>query len=158
MMNVNSMRYLFVAASVALLCISCGGKKDDGADPKVTTLGKVEVLAELVEIPGEFINKPLYDYAHVVKYKVLKVYRGKVDGDTIYVGHYNPLKPRDQVADARVPEVGGNVKQFRVGDVHRMALDFPIEDSFMGGIVNRYFEQGVSPIYWAIWTNKASKI
>jgi len=149
-------RYLCIAAAVTLSCISCAEKKNDGADAKVTTLGTVEVAAELVEIKGEFVDKPLYDYAFVMKYKVLKVHRGAVDVDVIYVGHYNPLKPRDQVADARVPDVGGNVKQFRVGDVHRMALDVPIDDHYMGGIINRYFEQGVGPIYWAVWTNRAT--
>ena len=157
MTSVYPMRYFLVAASITLLCVSCAKKKDDGADPKVTTLGKFEVTAELAEIPGEFVDKPLYDYAFVMKYKVLKVHRGKVDGDTIYVGHYNPLKPRGQVADARVPEVGGNVKQFQVGDVHRMALEVPIEDCYMGGIINRYFDKGVGPIYWAVWTNQATQ-
>lgn len=150
-------RYLCVAAAVALLCVSCTKKKDDGADPKVITLGTFEVTAELAEILGEFVDKPLYDYAFVMKYKVLKVHRGTVDADVIYVGHYNPLKPRDQVADARVPDVGGNVKQFRVGDVHRMALEVPIDDHYMGGIINRYFDQGVGPIYWAVWTNRATR-
>ena len=150
-------RYLCVAAAVALLCVSCAKKKDDGADPKVTTLGKFEVTAELAEILGEFVDKPLYDYAFVMKYKVLKVHRGTVDADVIYVGHYNPLKPREQVADARVPDVGGNVKQFRVGDVHRMALEVPIDDHYMGGIINRYFDKGVGPIYWAVWTNQATR-
>jgi len=27
----------------------------------------------------------------------------------------------------------------------------------MGGIINEYHEQGVSPIYWAVWTNRADR-
>jgi hypothetical protein len=145
------------ACCAAILCASCAKSAETGADEHVTALGTAEVTAELVEIPGEFIDRPMYDYAFIMKYKVLQVHRGAIDGDTIYVGHYNPLKPRAEAADARVPEVGGNVVKFRVGDVHRMALDVPIDDCFMGGIVNRYFEQGVSPIYWALWTNRATK-
>ncbi|MCX5646138.1 MAG: hypothetical protein NTZ17_15870 [Phycisphaerae bacterium] len=152
---------LVMTLSLALLLSASCAKKpqtaDTGADAKVTTLGSIEVTAQLEEIPGEVRNDPLYDYAHVMKYKVLQVQRGKVDKDTIYVGHYNPAKPRDAIADARVPQIGGNVKQFRVGDVHRMALEVPIDDYYMGGIINKYFGQVNDPIYWAIWTNKVSK-
>ena len=54
---------------------------------------------------------------------MLEVHRGKVEGETIYVGHYNPFKPRSEAADQRVPDVGGNLKSFRAGQVHRMALE-----------------------------------
>ena len=132
-------------------------KVETGEDPKVTTLGGIEVTARLEEIRGELRNDPLYDYAHVMKYKVLQVHRGQVDKETIYVGHYNPAKPRDKAADARVREIGGNVTQFRVGDVHRMALEVPIDNYFMGGIINKYFGEINDPVYWAIWTNKVVK-
>jgi hypothetical protein len=149
-----------VALLLALLLgVSCAKKTDTGtsADSKVTTLRSIEVTAQLEEIRGDLINDPLYDYAHVMKYKVLQVHRGKVDKETIYIGHYNPAKPRDAVADARVPQIGGNVKQFRVGDIHRMALEVPIDDYYMGGIINKYFGEVNDPIYWAVWTNKAAK-
>ena len=140
-----------------LLSLSCAKKVETGEDPKVTTLGSIEVTARLEEIPGEVRNDPLYDYAHVMKYKVLEVHRGKVNKETIYIGHYNPAKPRDKAADARVQEIGGNVKQFRVGDIHRMALEVPIDNYFMGGIINKYFGEVNEPIYWAIWTNRVVK-
>jgi len=152
---------VLMTLSLALLlgasCAKKVEKADTGADAKVTTLGSIEVTAQLEEIPGEIRNDPLYDYAHVMKYKVLQVHRGKVDKEIIYVGHYNPAKPRDGVADARVQQIGGNLKQFRVGDVHRMALEVPIDDYFMGGIINKYFGVVNDPIYWAVWTNKAAK-
>ncbi|MFH1742345.1 MAG: hypothetical protein ABIH23_25350 [bacterium] len=116
-------------------------------------MGSVEVTAKLIEILEEFPNIKLYDYAYVLKYKVLTVHRGTVDSETIYVGHYNPLKPRATVADARSGEIGGNLKKFRAEDIHRMALEVPIDDYFMGGIINKYFEEGTGPIYWAVWTN-----
>jgi hypothetical protein len=155
------MKVVFVAAllSTLLLGASCAKKTDTATSPssKVTTLGSIEVTAQLEEIPGEVRNDPLYDYAHVMKYKLLQVQRGKVDKDIIYVGHYNPAKPRDAVADARVQQIGGNLKQFRVGDVHHMALEVPIDDYFMGGIINKYFGVVNDPIYWAVWTDKAAK-
>ena len=126
---------------------------DTGADPQVTSLGGVEVTAELLEIPGEIRNDPMYDYAHVMKYKVLTVHRGQVDKDVIYVGQYNPAKPRADAADARAGDIGGNLQQFRVGDIHRLALEVPIDDYYMGGIINKYFGQTEDPVYWALWTN-----
>jgi hypothetical protein len=147
---------LFVVLAVVCGVSSCKQTADSGQDPKVTTLGTVEVTAQLVEIKGELPNIPLYDYAYVMKYKVLKVHRGKVDSDIIYVGQYNPLKPRESVADARITEIGGNLKSFNAGDVHRMALAVPLEDYCMAGVINKYFDEYKGPIYWAIWTNKAS--
>lgn len=135
---------------------SCGSQNPSGEDQHVTTMGSAEVTAKLVEIKGEFVDRPLYDYVFVFKYEALTWHRGKADSHTIYVGHYNPLKPRGKVADARSGEIGGNVKAFRMGDVHRMALESPIDDYYMGGIINRYYEENVSPIYWAVWTNQVT--
>jgi len=132
---------------------SCAKKADTGHDNNVRTLGSIEVTAQLLEIRGQLKNDPLYDYAHVMKYKVLKVHRGKLDKDIIYVGHYNPAKPRSRVADARVREIGGNLKKFRAGDIHRMAMEVPIDDYYMGGIINKYFDETKDPIHWAVWTN-----
>jgi hypothetical protein len=116
------------------------------------------VTAELLEIPeGAIFQRDLYDYATVLEYKVLKVHRGKPDGEIIYVGHYNPFKPRAKTPDARVTEVGGNLKAFRAGQVHHMALEVPIDDFFMGGIVDKYHGQHAGPIYWAVWTDLVSE-
>jgi hypothetical protein len=41
--------------------------------------------------------------------------------------------------------------------VHHLALDVPIEDVFMGGIVNKYFGKMSEPIYWAVWTDLESE-
>ena len=41
--------------------------------------------------------------------------------------------------------IGGNLKTFRAGQVHRLALEVPIDDHFMGGIVNKYFGQETGP-------------
>jgi hypothetical protein len=147
-----------VSVLVAFLFSSCGQNPSASPvgsnDPHLATNGSVEVTARLVEIPeGAIFKRDLYDYATVLKYQVLQVHRGKVDGDTLYVGHYNPWKPRAEAADKRAPNVGGNVRQFEAGQTHRMALEVPIEDYFMGGIVNKYFGKTTNTIYWAVWTN-----
>ena len=147
---------------VGLACVSCGrksgGPKATGEDSNVTTLGTIEVTAKLDEIPvGAIFKRELYNYATILKYQIVKVHRGEVQGDTIYVGHYNPFKPRREAADKRVKGVGGNLRTFRAGQVHRMALELPIDEHFMGGIVNKYFGTDTGPIYWAVWTNLVSE-
>ena len=142
---------------LAFILGSCGknsGPNPTALDPQLATNGSVEVTAKLVDIPeGAIFKRDLYDYATVLKYEVVKVHRGKVEGKTLYIGHYNPWKVRAEAADKRAPNMGGNLRQFQPGQVQRLALDVPIEDFFMGGIVNKYFGQTTNTIYWAVWTN-----
>lgn len=151
-----------VLLGMSCVCVSCGRGAGDssgtGIDPQVTSRGTVEVTARLTEVPeGAIFERELYDYATILKYTVLKVHRGTVQGDTIYVGHYNPFKRRSEAHDERVKDIGGNLNGFQAGQVHRMALEAPIDDYFMGGIVNKYFGQSTEPIYWAVWTNLAKE-
>ncbi|MBM3290246.1 MAG: hypothetical protein FJY92_08860 [Candidatus Hydrogenedentes bacterium] len=134
---------------------SCSKPAASAPNPKLSTLGTVEVTARLVDTGGEFPPNDLYDYAHVMKYEIVEVHRGQVDGNVMYVGHYNPLKSRAGVADERVKDVGGNVAKFVEGDVHRMALAAPIDEHFLGGIVNKLPESEKGRIYWALWTDRA---
>lgn len=146
-----------LSAFILTLFSYCGSKIASGVDEEVTSLGTVEVTAELVQIEGELVDRPLYDYVFIFKYKVLEVHRGKINSEYIYVGHYNPLKARSEVSDANSGKIGGDVKTFQGGDVHRMALDTPLDDFYMGGIVNRYFEEIEGAPYWALWTNQVVK-
>ena len=131
---------------------------DQGIDQEVTTLGSIEVTGRLVEIRGKFLpNDGLYNYAFVMKYEIVSVHRGNIEAREIVVGHYNPLKPRPKVADEFYPDIGGTLKKFRAGDLHRMALEMPIDDYYIGGIVDRYFEDNHGPILWAVWTNLVSE-
>lgn len=139
-----------------LLVSSCSPKAPSAVDHEVTTLGTTEVTARLVEIPGPFPPNDLYNYAYVFRYRVLQVHRGKVEGNEILVAQYNPLKPRASVQDDGSGKVGGNLQSFRAGDVHRMALEAPVDQYWMGGIIDKYFNQsGVR--YWAAWTNLESR-
>jgi hypothetical protein len=158
-MNAGSLLFVACLAAAFSGLAGCGQRRvptdNAGADPNVTTLGTVEVTARLVEVPeGAIFRRELYDYATVLKYEVVAVHRGKAAG-VIYVGHYNPFKPRREAADRHVRGIGGNLRAFRAGDYHRMALDAPIDAKFMGGIVNKYFGRCTEPIYWALWTNSA---
>jgi hypothetical protein len=150
-------------ASLGLACLvfvlsSCDRKPPGTGvgtnDPHLATNGTAEVTAKLMEIPeGAIFQRDLYDYATILKYQVLQVHRGEVKSGTIYVGHYNPWKPRVEAPDRRVKNLGGSLRQFRAGQVHHLALEVPIEDHFMGGIVNKYFGRMTNTIYWAVWTN-----
>jgi hypothetical protein len=160
-------RWLFSIGRSAVLLVaafaftSChkpsGASGSAGEDAQVKSLGSVEVTARLVEIPdGAIFQRELYDYATILKYQVVFVHRGGVDrGSTIYVGHYDPWKPRAEAADKRVKNIGGTLRQFRAGQLHRMALETPMDDFFMGGIVDKYFGKHSGPSCWAVWTNAA---
>ena len=145
---------VIIGGAVTMVANRPSGAAERGVDEKVTTVGSVEVTGRLIELRGKFLpNDRLYNYAFVMKYKILEVHRGEVDAKEIVVAHYNPLKPRTQVADEFYPDIGGTLTKFRAGDVHRMALEVPIDDHYIGGIVDRYFQQKKGPIYWAVWSN-----
>jgi hypothetical protein len=147
---------LFAIAALALGVAACTRRPPNEVDNEVTTLGSAEVTAQVVEIPGQFPPNDLYNYVYVLKYRVLRVHRGQIPEGEIFVGQYNPLKPRDRVQDDVSGKVGGHVDAFRAGDVHRMALASPLDQFWMGGIIDKYFNQSGSR-YWAIWTNPGAK-
>lgn len=154
--SINSIWGLALLLGV-LLGVSCdrqNGNPPSAADPELSKRGSVEVTAQLLEIPaGAIFKRDLYDYTTILKYKMTKLHRGSVKEEVIFIGHYDPWKPRSEAADKKVNNIGGNLKQFRAGQTHRMALEVPIDDHFMGGIVNKYFGQDTGPLYWAVWTD-----
>ncbi len=132
-------------------------RSEADAAGQVGTAGRFEITARLVELPGKFLaNDGLYNYAFVLKYDVLKVHRsdGRV-ASTVYVAHYNPRKTRASVADEFYSELGGNLERFRAGDLHRLALELPWDEHYIGPLVDRYHEVAGKRIYWAIWSNAA---
>jgi hypothetical protein len=156
----RTMRSSLVLA-VCLLPAACAqrneGAAGGSADPELRRRGTIEVTAKLVEIPEKAIfQRPLYDYVTVLKYEVLAVHRGRVKGQTIYVGHYNPAKPRSEAADKLMPDIGGNLKTFRAGQVQRMAMLESMVENFTGGILNKYSGEDTDAIYLAVWTDLVS--
>jgi hypothetical protein len=147
---------LVAVAALAVALAACSKSPANEVDTEVSTLGTAEVTAQLVEIPGAFPPNDLYNYAYILKYKVLKVHRGSVPEAEILVAQYNPLKPRERVQDDVSGKVGGHVTSFRAGDVHRMALESPLDHFWMGGIVDKYFATSGTR-YLAVWTNPGAK-
>jgi hypothetical protein len=133
-----------------LLAASCGSPP--AADHEVTTFGTTEVSAQLLEIPGPFPANDLYNYAYVLKYRVLSVHRGQLEANEILVAHYNPLKARSKAQDEFSGRLGGHLQRFRAGDIHRMALQSPLDQYWMGGVIDKYHKEK-GQRYWAVWTN-----
>jgi hypothetical protein len=147
----------FIALLLAVFTLAACGKKSAAPDPQLSARGTVEVTARLLEVPeGAIFKRDLYDYAAILKYEVTAVHRGAVaKGAVIYVGHYNPWKPRADAADKKVKDIGGTLREFRAGEAHRMALETPMDEHYLGGIVDKYFSKHDGPAFWAVWTNAA---
>jgi hypothetical protein len=107
----------------------------------------IVVTAQLSEIPGKFAPNDLYDYVYVMKYRVIKVEKGRYAEKEILVGHYNPLIPRARIKDKMDALVNGNADKFQVGVKHRMKLITPIsavwndavEDDYIDSELDKYF-------------------
>lgn len=123
------------------------------APAQVPVEGELAMTAQLMEIPGSFPANDLYNYAYVMKYKVLKVTKGSYPDADILIGHYNPRFARADIKDEQAPKVGGNVKSFQVGDIHYLVLS-PLDGLWTGSVEDDYFKDK-RPRYWALWADKA---
>lgn len=155
------LRGLAVIAAVAGGIWLLASRVQTGQDEFVTRLGRIEVTARLVERPEQFPNLGAYRYTYVVRYKVLKVHRrdplGKYNinpGDDIFVGHYKPWMPRSQIKDADWGDtpLGGTLDRFVVGETHRLALDYEMQDLAPSGALDYCFPPAVNR-FFAVWTN-----
>lgn len=151
----------------SVLLLNCQQKNQEAAketpaakeSPKALALpekppvaGELVIAAELTEIPGSFPANDLYNYAYVMKYKVIQVVQGAYSGSEILVGHYNPRFGREEITDDQNDKVGGNLKSYRVGDIHYLVLS-PLEAAWTGAVEDDFFKDK-SPRYWAAWADK----
>jgi hypothetical protein len=124
-----------------------------GIPEKPPVEGQLVITAQIEEIPGAFPANDLYNYAYVMKYKVLKVIQGTYADPDILIGQYNPRIARADIKDEQDAKVGGNVKSFAVGDVHYLVLS-PLDGLWTGSVEDDYFKDK-RPRYWALWSDKA---
>ena len=139
---------LFGATALALLLPSAAeaGKTD----------GKFEVTAKLVKIQGKFPPDELYDYAFVMQYKVQK--GGKLEGQTIYVAHYKPRQARAKIKDKMKKYVGGKLKRFKEGALHKLVLAPKLKKIWRGALVDEFFATDrKSKRYWCLQADPAKK-
>ena len=158
------MRGLAVMAGLVVLTWWLASRVETGADAMVQKLGRVEVTARLVERPEQFPKLGAYRYTYVLKYRVVSVHRqdpeGKYPlqvGDEIFVGHYKPWLPRSEIKDADWGDspLGGKLDQFVAGEVHRLALDYELQNLAPSGALDYCFPPATKR-FFAVWANRTT--
>jgi hypothetical protein len=152
---------LAVVVGVAVGIWFLANRVATGEDETVGKLGRIEVTARLLERPEQFPKLGAYRYTYVLKYNVLKVHRpdpthryALKPGDDIFVGHYKPWLPRSEIKDSDWGDspLGGKLDHFVAGEVHRLALDYELQDLAPSGALDYCFPQATNR-FFALWTN-----
>jgi hypothetical protein len=108
----------------------------------------IEVTAKLVEIPSKIPPDDLYDYAYVMRYQVQG---GPLDKQLILVAHYKPLQPRSKIKDKMKDRVGGKLRSFTQGDVHKLKLAPDLKAIWKGALVDEYSATDRKSVrYWCL--------
>jgi hypothetical protein len=113
----------------------------------------VEVTAKLVEIPSKIPPDDLYDYAYVMRYEVQG---GPMDKQSILVAHYKPLQPRSKLKDKMKGQVGGKLRSFNQGDVHKLRLSADLKAIWKGPLVDEFAATDRKSVrYWCLQVDPA---
>jgi len=113
----------------------------------------LEVTAKLVEIPSKMPPDDLYDYAYVMRYQVQG---GALDKQFILVAHYKPLVPRSKIKDKMKDQVGGKLRSFNQGDVHKLKLSADLKAIWKGALVDEYAATDHKSVrYWCLQVDPA---
>lgn len=113
----------------------------------------VEVTAKLVEIPSKMPPDDLYDYAYVMRYQVQG---GPLDKQSILVAHYKPLQPRSKIKDKMKEKVGGKLRNFNQGDVHKLRLTDDLKAIWKGALVDEFAATDRKSVrYWCLQVDPA---
>ena len=113
----------------------------------------IEVTAKLVEIPSKMPPDDLYDYAYVMRYQVQG---GELDKQFILVAHYKPLVPRSKIKDKMKDQVGGKLRSFNQGDVHKLKLAGDLKAIWKGALVDEYAATDHKSVrYWCLQVDPA---
>jgi hypothetical protein len=160
MMKIKSVSLGLLALSLALGFSACDKKEKSSSDGASSAAipatppvdGPLIITAELEEVPGNFPANDIYNYCYIMKYKVVKVVKGTFADKEILVGHYNPRFARADIKDDQDSKVGGNVKGFKVGDLHYLVLT-DLDGTWSGALEDEYYKDK-SHRYWALWADK----
>jgi hypothetical protein len=108
----------------------------------------LSVTAKLVEIPSSLPPDDLYDYAYVMRYEVLD---GPMAKSSILVVHYKPRVPRGKIKDGAKLHVGGTVRSFTQGDVHKLKLSPDLKKLWKGALVDEFAATDRKSVrYWCL--------
>jgi hypothetical protein len=114
---------------------------------------ELEVTAKLIEIPSKPPPDDLYDYAYVMRYQVQG---GPLDKQFLLVAHYKPLQPRSKIKDKMKPHVGGKLRSFTQGDVHKLTLSADLKGIWKGALVDEYSSTDRKSVrYWCLQVDPA---
>lgn len=149
-MNYSRQRRFDRGAFLSLLAVATLGvtrlAQADNASP-------VEVTAKLLEIPSKMPPDDLYDYAYVMRYQVQG---GPLDKQFILVAHYKPLVPRSKIKDKMKAQVGGKLRSFNQGDVHKLKLAPDLKAIWKGALVDEYAATDHKSVrYWCLQADPA---
>jgi hypothetical protein len=149
-MNYSRQRRFDRGAFLGLLAVATLGvtrlAQADNASP-------VEVTAKLLEIPSKMPPDDLYDYAYVMRYQVQG---GPLDKQLILVAHYKPLVPRSKIKDKMKAQVGGKLRSFNQGDVHKLKLTPDLKAIWKGALVDEYAATDHKSVrYWCLQVDPA---
>jgi hypothetical protein len=154
-------RAVAVLSGFALTLVFLAARVDTGKDEMVGRLGRIEVTGRLLERPEHFPEPGAYRYTYVLPYEVLRVHRADPEGRyplkpgvRIFVGHYRPWLPRGEIRDAAwgSEPLGGRLSEFVTGAVHRMALEYALEDWAPTGVLDYQYPPRTNR-FFAVWTN-----
>lgn len=106
-----------------------------GGGAPTAAAAPLTVTAKIVEIPSKFPSDELYDYAYVMRYEVIG---GPMSGKSIYVAHYKPRQARSAIKDQMKKVVSGKVRNFHVGDVHKLQLTSDLKSVWKGALVDEF--------------------
>jgi hypothetical protein len=118
---------------VLAVCASAAQAAEPAGQPTST----IEVTARLQKIPGKFPADELYDYVYIMQYQVEG---GAMDKQTILVGHYKPRRARGEIDDNMKKVVGGTLKRFEVGALHKLTLTPQMRKVWKGAVVDEFFD------------------
>ena len=113
----------------------------------------IDVTAKLVDIPSKLPPDDLYDYAYVMRYEVVG---GPLDKTAIFVAHYKPLQPRSKIKDKMKEHVGGKLRSFSVGDLHKMKLTADLKAIWKGPLLDEFAATDRKSVrYWCLAVDPA---
>jgi hypothetical protein len=145
-MSKHVIRVFLVLVSMLLVHATASLARSDGDEV-------LQVTAKLVEIPSKFPPDDLYDYAYVMRYEVTG---GPLDKSSILVAHYKPRQARSKIKDKMKDYVGGKLRSFSVGDLHKMKLAADLKKIWKGPLVDEFAATDHKSVrYWCLEVDPA---
>jgi hypothetical protein len=145
-MNRSTFRRAFLLPALALALLPAVLAAAAASEP-------ITVTAKLVEIPSSMPPDDLYDYAYVMRYQVIG---GPMDKQQILVAHYKPRLPRAKIKDGMKAHVGGKLRSFTQGDVHKLKLSPDLKSIWKGALVDEFSATDRKSIrYWCLEADPA---